>query len=83
MRIYLLLTFFYFLYVRWLYLPAAWAFAAWILLQIGIAFLQTHAAGDVSGLAHVGGAAVGLVAWALRRFVLGEPDRGEAPVSVK
>jgi len=57
---------------RELHLPAYCAFGLWIAFQIVIAFIQTHAAGDVSGLAHLGGASVGFIAWSLRRFFIGK-----------
>jgi membrane associated rhomboid family serine protease len=71
-RICLLIGGYYYLYLRWIHVPAYGAFGLWIALQIVIAFVQTHAAGDVSGLAHLGGASVGLIAWALRRVFVGE-----------
>jgi membrane associated rhomboid family serine protease len=67
-RICLLVAGYYYLYLGWIHLPAYCAFGLWIAVQIVIAFVQTHAAGDVSGLAHLGGASVGFIAGAFHRF---------------
>ena len=75
-RIHLLFGLSYYCYPRWVHLPAYSVFLLWIAFQLLIAFLQTHAAGDVSGLAHVGGAIAGCIAWTLRRFVTGQPAVG-------
>jgi membrane associated rhomboid family serine protease len=55
-------------YFRWLSFPAWAAFALWIVLQILGALLQLSGFGGVSGLAHLGGAAVGLVLWRKWRY---------------
>jgi membrane associated rhomboid family serine protease len=64
----------YYFAVRWFHVPAYLALGLWLALQIGISLLQTHAAGDVSGLAHLGGASVGIAAWALRRTLGVQPS---------
>ena len=53
----------YFYLFRWLFLPAWVALVAWFGLQLLTAGLQVAGDGQVSGLAHLGGAATGLVAW--------------------
>ncbi len=55
---------------RWLHVPAYFALAIWIALQFVTAYLQRHAAGDVSGLAHLGGASAGVAAWAWHRWLV-------------
>jgi membrane associated rhomboid family serine protease len=56
-----------FFYFRWVYLPAWGAFVLWVLLQfLGIA-QQLSGFANVSALAHLGGAAVGLVFWFVER----------------
>ncbi len=59
---------FFVVYFRWVRLPA-YAYAAfWILLQVAGAYLQVAGMTNVSALAHLGGALVGLAAWlAFRR----------------
>jgi len=52
---------------RWFYVPAWFALIGWILLQLLLAYQQLAGVSNVSALAHLGGAAVGLVAWALWR----------------
>jgi membrane associated rhomboid family serine protease len=47
----------------WLSMPAWGAFALWILLQVVTAFEQASGMTEVSGLAHLGGAAVGFIWW--------------------
>jgi membrane associated rhomboid family serine protease/Zn-finger nucleic acid-binding protein len=53
----------YFYIFRWLFLPAWLALLAWFGLQLFAAGLQLAGEGRVSALAHLGGAATGLVAW--------------------
>jgi membrane associated rhomboid family serine protease/Zn-finger nucleic acid-binding protein len=50
-------------YFRWIRLPAWFALVLWILLQIIGALEQVAGISSVSSLAHLGGAAVGVVAW--------------------
>lgn len=52
-------------YVRfsWLTLPAWGAFALWILLQVITAYMQVAGMTEISGLAHLGGAGIGLAWW--------------------
>jgi len=66
-RLGILIRYFYF---RWLFLPAWVALLAWFAIQLLGAGLQVSGQGGVSSLAHLGGAATGLVAWiAWRRRV--------------
>ncbi|MGM0487757.1 MAG: rhomboid family intramembrane serine protease [Planctomycetota bacterium] len=53
----------YFFFFRWFFMPAFGAMILWLLLQFLIAGLQITGATSVSGLAHLGGAAVGILAW--------------------
>ncbi len=57
----------YWVYIRWITMPAWFALVVWFILQFWIAYSQILGATNVSGLAHLGGAAVGLGAWALSR----------------
>jgi membrane associated rhomboid family serine protease len=59
-RLGILIRYFYF---RWLFLPAWVALVAWFALQLLGAWLQLAGESSVSSLAHLGGAATGLVAW--------------------
>jgi len=52
---------------RWLYMSAAVALVFWLLLQCLLAYQQLAGIGHVSALAHLGGAAVGAVAWLVWR----------------
>ncbi len=54
-------------YFRWVYVPAWFALVGWILLQLLLAHQQLAGVSNVSALAHLGGAAVGLAGWALWR----------------
>lgn len=47
----------------WIQIPAWGAFAIWILLQIVTSFQQLAGLSNVSGLAHLGGAAIGFLLW--------------------
>jgi membrane associated rhomboid family serine protease len=53
----------YLLIFRWLYMPAWVALILWFVLQFVLAVLQVTGASEVSALAHLGGAAVGVAAW--------------------
>ncbi len=53
----------YFLFFRWFFIPAYGAMILWLLLQFMVAALQIAEITNVSGLAHLGGAAVGVAAW--------------------
>jgi membrane associated rhomboid family serine protease len=55
--------------------PAWFALVGWILLQLVLAHLQLAGVSNVSALAHLGGAAVGLSFWALRREYAGAGER--------
>jgi len=52
---------------RWIRLPAWSVFVLWILFQIIGAWEQVKGISSVSALAHLGGAAMGFVAWLLWR----------------
>lgn len=52
---------------RWLFLPAWAALVLWIMLQLVMAGLETMGASPVAAFAHLGGAAAGLLAWAVWR----------------
>jgi len=52
---------------RWFYMPASVALICWIVLQLWLAHLQLAGISSVSALAHLGGAAVGLLVWLLSR----------------
>jgi membrane associated rhomboid family serine protease len=55
-------------YFHWIRMPAWGAFVLWCGLQVLIAFQQLNGIGNVSGLAHAGGAATGLLFWMAQRF---------------
>ena len=57
----------YFFYFRWVHVPAYAALLFWFLLQFLYVFEQHLGIGNVAALAHLGGAAVGAVAWLLWR----------------
>jgi membrane associated rhomboid family serine protease len=57
----------YWLYFRWIRLPAFVALLLWFLLQLLLAYERQLGVGQVAALAHLGGAAVGVVAWLLWR----------------
>ena len=61
----------YFYYFRWLRLPAWFVFVLWILFQIIGAYEQKIGISSVSSFAHLGGAAVGVIAWFLTRKTAG------------
>jgi len=54
-------------YFRWIQLPAWGAFCLWIALQLLGALEQISGFTNVSALAHLGGAAVGVALWAMWR----------------
>jgi membrane associated rhomboid family serine protease/Zn-finger nucleic acid-binding protein len=54
-------------FFRWIRLPAWFVLVLWILFQIVGAWEQVVGISPVSGMAHLGGAATGLVAWLLWR----------------
>lgn len=54
-------------YFRWVRFPAFWGFVAWIILQMGVVVQQTQGSGGVSGLAHFGGAMMGVIWWLIYR----------------
>jgi len=54
-------------YFRWVRFPAFWGFVTWIVLQMGVVLQQTQGSGGVSGLAHFGGAFMGVVWWLIYR----------------
>jgi membrane associated rhomboid family serine protease len=53
----------YFVIFRWFYMPAWVALILWAVLQVVALFLQLWDMSNVSALAHIGGAAVGVLAW--------------------
>jgi membrane associated rhomboid family serine protease len=53
----------YFFYFRWFTFPAWGGFAMWIALQLFITWMQRQGLSNVSALAHLGGAAVGVAFW--------------------
>ena len=57
----------FWLYFRWFQMPAWFALILWFLLQLLLAASQLAGTSNISALAHLGGAAVGLVAWLLWR----------------
>src|SRR5438132_13796115 len=57
----------YFFYFRWVRLPAWFVFVLWIFCQIIGAYVQQCRMSSVSSFAHLGGAAVGVIAWFLTR----------------
>jgi len=54
-------------YFRWFHMPAWFALIGWFLLQLLLAHQQLAGASNVSALAHLGGAGVGVAAWLLWR----------------
>ena len=56
-----------FVWFRWIRLPAWSVFVLWILFQLISALEQKAGISSVSSAAHLGGAAVGVVAWVLWR----------------
>ena len=56
-----------FVWFRWIRFPAWFALVLWILFQLIGAWEQKAGISSVSAFAHLGGAAVGLVAWLLWR----------------
>jgi membrane associated rhomboid family serine protease len=52
---------------RWIRLPAWSVFVLWIFFQLIGAIEQTAGISSVSSVAHLGGAAVGVIAWLLWR----------------
>lgn len=53
------------IYLRWASVPAWAALVVWFLMQFVFSYFQQLEIDSVSGLAHLGGAAVGLAAWLL------------------
>ena len=62
----------WFVWFRWIRLPAWFVFILWILFQLIGALEQRAGMSSVSSIAHLGGAAVGVVAWLLWRKQLPE-----------
>lgn len=52
---------------RWVHVPAWFALIGWVLLQLLLTYFQLVGVSNVSALAHLGGAGVGLIAWGLWR----------------
>jgi membrane associated rhomboid family serine protease len=57
----------YWWYFRWIHFPAYVALLIWFALQLFLALEQHYGVSNVAALAHLGGAAVGVVAWLLWR----------------
>jgi len=53
----------YFVYFRWLQIPAWGALVLWLLMQVLGVYLQRSGVSNVAATAHLGGAAVGLALW--------------------
>jgi len=68
-RVSLLLV--WFLPNSWLRLSARWMFALWIVQQCFVIWQQVNGYGNVSAAAHLGGVAVGVLAWFVFRDPLG------------
>jgi membrane associated rhomboid family serine protease/Zn-finger nucleic acid-binding protein len=62
-----------FVWFRWIRLPAWFVFVLWILFQIIGALEQRAEMSSVSSAAHLGGAAVGILAWLVWRKPNDEP----------
>jgi membrane associated rhomboid family serine protease len=56
-----------FVWFRWIRLPAWFVFVLWILFQIIGTLEQKAGMSSVSSAAHLGGAAVGVLAWLVWR----------------
>ncbi|MBN2580806.1 MAG: rhomboid family intramembrane serine protease, partial [Pirellulales bacterium] len=59
--------FWFWFYIRWIHVPAYVALIFWFALQLLFVVHQQLGVGNVAALAHLGGAAVGVVAWLLWR----------------
>jgi membrane associated rhomboid family serine protease len=57
----------YFLWFRWITLPAYALFALWVILQFVGAWTQMSGFSNVAALAHLGGAGVGLIFWIVHK----------------
>jgi membrane associated rhomboid family serine protease len=57
----------YWMYFRWVRLPAYVALLFWFVLQFVLAVEERMGIGNVAALAHLGGAAVGVAAWFIWR----------------
>jgi membrane associated rhomboid family serine protease len=55
------------LYFRWVRLPVGIMFALWVFLQVILAYRQVLGFSNVSALAHLGGASIGVLFWLLNR----------------
>jgi membrane associated rhomboid family serine protease/Zn-finger nucleic acid-binding protein len=62
-----------FVWFRWIRLPAWFVFVLWILFQVIGTFEQRAGMSSVSSAAHLGGAAVGILAWLVWRKPNDEP----------
>lgn len=67
----------YFVYFRWLQIPAWGALVLWLLLQGYGLVAQLSGFGNVAATAHLGGAAVGFVAWFWWRWLQNRAPTGE------
>lgn len=59
----------YFVYFRWFRIPAIWALALYVLMQLIGSYYQINGFGNVSYLGHTGGLLVGVVAALLTKYV--------------
>lgn len=57
----------YWFYFRWIRIPAYVALLLWFLLQFFYVYEEQLGIGNIAAMAHLGGAAVGVVAWLLWR----------------
>jgi len=64
---------------HWVYIPAGIAFLMWVLLQAGLSWGQVNGFTNVAAMAHLGGAAVGVGAWAAGRFVFTPLEEERVP----
>jgi membrane associated rhomboid family serine protease len=62
-----------FVWFRWIRLPAWFVFVFWILFQIIGTLEQRAGMSSVSSAAHLGGAAVGILAWLVWRKPKNKP----------
>ena len=76
----------YWTYFRWVHLPAYTFLLLWFAMQFVYVLEQQAGIGNVAALAHLGGAAVGVAAWALwharnRQQEIANVSRAEAAIS--
>jgi len=64
-----------FFWVHWIFIPAWFALVAWFGMQALMVYMQVNEMSNISALAHVGGAAIGIALWLFVRFGK-KPDLG-------